>query len=60
MRRRYASKAFVQIGHSLRTIDPAQANELEREIYERFLERETHRKRKRHTHTRTCVPQPQG
>ena len=50
----------MQIGHSLWTIDPAQANELEREIYARFLERETHRKRKRHTHTRTCVPQPQG
>ena len=53
MRNRYASKAFVQVGHSLWTIDPTLANELEREIYERFLERETHRKRKRHTHTGT-------
>lgn len=43
----------MQVGHSLWTIDPTLANELEREIYERFLERETHRKRKRHTHTST-------
>lgn len=64
---RYASKAFVQVGHSLWTLDPIVANELERDIYERFLDREIHRKRKRHSHQSRCdvwcegkIPRPRS
>lgn len=43
----YSSNAFVQIGHSIWSLNNKIASEVETDIYERFLSRERHRKRKR-------------
>lgn len=44
---RHASHAFVQTGHGVWSLNTEVANEIEKETYERFLDREKHRKRRR-------------
>lgn len=47
---RHSSTAFVQVGCGLWSLNPELANETEKDIYERCLEKEKSRKRKRRHH----------
>ena len=47
---RHSSTAFVQVGCDLWSLNPELANETEKDIYERCLEKEKSRKRKRRHH----------